>query len=90
MQNTFPSSGNVDIGTTSPQAKLHVSGTVKVGAYTFISEPNAGVANVFSNNLYAGISNSTIRQVLKQRNNLITIPHAMSSFINLRVPGVPE
>jgi len=33
-QNTFPSSGNVGIGTTSPDSKLTVEGNLKVGDFT--------------------------------------------------------
>ncbi|MDO6812239.1 hypothetical protein [Tenacibaculum soleae] len=33
-QNTFPNSGNVGIGTTSPDAKLAIKGNLKVGGFT--------------------------------------------------------
>ena len=68
------SNGNVGIGTTSPGHKLHVAGTIKAGSYTFITEPNNGLASVFANNLYAGASNNTlVRQQNSDPGNYISL-----------------
>lgn len=57
-QNTFPQSGNVGIGTTVPETKLHVFQSAKVGVnegdYTSLSKfaASCGTSNALSNNMF--------------------------------------
>ncbi|MFY0593979.1 hypothetical protein [Roseivirga sp.] len=53
-QNTFPTTGSVGIGTTSPEARLHVSGgSIQVGNYT-----QNGMVYLGGGKAYAGIGST--------------------------------
>lgn len=81
--NTFPASGNVGVGTTTPSEKLTIDGNVKlanVGSgylinYASFSETHGGLSTILGNNVMGGVTTNTIRKTAN--------PYDAGSFISL-------
>jgi len=81
--NTFPTNGNVGVGTTNPSEKLTVDGNIKlanVGSgylinYASLSETNGGLSTILGNNVMGGVTSNTIRKTIN--------PYDAGSFISL-------
>ena len=84
-----PVGGMIGIGTASPAQPLHVIGTIKVGSYTYMTEPNGGLATVFGNNMYKGVTNNTIIRNNTDAGNYINMRYDRGIIFGTGITSTP-